>query len=99
MISAMVFVVPEKLKVVDAGTQQQRRHTMKLTITHQRPEFYQYRLTRIQTQILNLLTKKSKASRCKPKVCGVFQGKSVCLSCSPPSLTLDHVIQVESALE
>ena len=71
----MVFVRPEKLKDVDAGTQQQRRHPMKLAITHQTPEFYQYRLTWIQTQILNLLTKKSQASRCKPKVCGGFQGQ------------------------
>ena len=53
----MVFVGPEKLKDVDDGTQQQRRHPMKLAITHQTPEFYQCRLTWIQTQILILLTK------------------------------------------
>ena len=75
----MVFVGPEKLKDVDSGTQQQRRHTMKLAITHQTPEFYQYRLTWNQTQFLHLLTKKSQASHCKPKVCGVLQGQE-CLS-------------------
>ena len=79
MSRAMVFVEPEKLKDVDAGTQQQRRHPMKLAITHQTPEFYLYRLIWIQTQILILLTKKSQASRCKPKVCGEFQGQE-CLS-------------------
>ena len=94
----MVFVKPEKLKDVDAGTQQQRRHTMKLAITHQTPEFYQYRLTWIQTHILNLLTKKSQAFRCKSKVCGKFQGQE-CLSFVFTSFfNIGQVIQVESAV-
>ena len=48
---------------------------MKLAITHQTPEFYQFRLTWIQTEILMLLAKKSQESRCNPKVCGEFQGQ------------------------